>query len=191
MRSKPPRSDVRRLEAAGLWPRPRSRRAFRARDVPRRRSARCDAPVSRFRGSRLRRGARRATCGASRDAADDPCAGREAPALLRRAESRHRRSAAGAPARRPSRRREASATSCGRIESRYARTVRLAHLSLGVADQQRSRRFYETFFGFVCDGDPDREGCLHLTDADDFDLTLVARPNVSPSASLHFGIGGR
>jgi catechol 2,3-dioxygenase-like lactoylglutathione lyase family enzyme len=34
--------------------------------------------------------------------------------------------------------------------------VRLAHLSLGVADQQASRRFYETFFGFDCDGEPNR-----------------------------------
>jgi hypothetical protein len=57
-----------------------------------------------------------------------------------------------------------------------------------VADQQRSRRFYETFFDFDCDGEPDSEGCLHLTDAHDFDLTLVARPNVSPSPALHFGI---
>jgi catechol 2,3-dioxygenase-like lactoylglutathione lyase family enzyme len=54
--------------------------------------------------------------------------------------------------------------------------VRLAHLSLAVADQQRSRRFYQTFFGFDCDGNPDAEGCLHLTDVDDFDLTLAARP---------------
>jgi hypothetical protein len=29
---------------------------------------------------------------------------------------------------------------------------------------------------------------LHLTDADDFDLTLVAASGVSPSPSLHFGI---
>lgn len=36
--------------------------------------------------------------------------------------------------------------------------MRLAHLSLGVADQQASRRFYETFFGFDCDGEPDMEG---------------------------------
>jgi hypothetical protein len=50
-----------------------------------------------------------------------------------------------------------------------------------VADQQPSRRLYGTFFGFDCDGEPDNEGCLHLTDADDFDLTLVARPNVSLS----------
>jgi catechol 2,3-dioxygenase-like lactoylglutathione lyase family enzyme len=66
--------------------------------------------------------------------------------------------------------------------------VRLAHPSLAVADQQPSRRLYGTFFGFDCDGEPDNEGCLHLTDADDFDLTLVARPNVSPSPSIHFGI---
>src|SRR6266536_244171 len=67
--------------------------------------------------------------------------------------------------------------------------MRLAHLSLAVADQQRSRRFYETFFGFSCDGKADAEGCVHLTDMDDFDLTLVGRSTVSPPSSLHFGIG--
>jgi catechol 2,3-dioxygenase-like lactoylglutathione lyase family enzyme len=68
--------------------------------------------------------------------------------------------------------------------------MRLAHLSLSVGDQQRSRRFYETFFDFACDPEPDAEGCLHLTDVDGFDLTLAARPMVSPSSSpsLHFGI---
>jgi catechol 2,3-dioxygenase-like lactoylglutathione lyase family enzyme len=66
--------------------------------------------------------------------------------------------------------------------------MRLAHLSLTVADQQRSRRFYETFFGFACDGELDAEGCLHLADVDGFDLTLVAQATVSPSPSLHFGI---
>jgi catechol 2,3-dioxygenase-like lactoylglutathione lyase family enzyme len=65
--------------------------------------------------------------------------------------------------------------------------MRLAHLSLAVADRERSRRFYETFFGFDCSGEPDNEGCLHL-DAGDFDLTLVARPGVSAPRSLHFGV---
>jgi hypothetical protein len=44
------------------------------------------------------------------------------------------------------------------------------------------------FFGLGSDGKPDAEGCLHLTDADGLDLTLVARPVVSPSSSIHFGI---
>jgi hypothetical protein len=65
--------------------------------------------------------------------------------------------------------------------------VRLAHLSLGVADQQGSRRFYETFIGFDCDGEPDGEGCLHLTDAHGFDMTLAVKTDASPSRSLHFG----
>ena len=55
-------------------------------------------------------------------------------------------------------------------------------------DQQRSRRFCETFFEFGCAGALDTEGCLHLTDGHDFDLTLVAQPDVSPATSLHFGI---
>ena len=59
--------------------------------------------------------------------------------------------------------------------------MRLSHLSLPVADQERSRRFYASL-GFTSDGVPDGEGCLHLTDEGDFDLTL------SPSGSLHFGI---
>jgi catechol 2,3-dioxygenase-like lactoylglutathione lyase family enzyme len=67
--------------------------------------------------------------------------------------------------------------------------VRLAHLSLAVADQQRSRRFYETFFGLHSDGSLDAEGCLHLTDANGFDLTLVARSDSAPSPTFHFGIG--
>jgi catechol 2,3-dioxygenase-like lactoylglutathione lyase family enzyme len=65
--------------------------------------------------------------------------------------------------------------------------VRLAHLSLAVADQQRSRRFYEVFFGFECSGELDSDGCLHV-DAGDFDLTLVAQADVSPPRSLHFGV---
>jgi catechol 2,3-dioxygenase-like lactoylglutathione lyase family enzyme len=49
--------------------------------------------------------------------------------------------------------------------------VRLCHLSLAVTDPERSRRFYERYLGFACDGEPDAEGCLHLSDAEDFDLT--------------------
>ncbi len=66
--------------------------------------------------------------------------------------------------------------------------MRLCHLSLAVTEQARSRRFYERYFGFACDGEPDGEGCLHLTDADDFDMTLAPGPVVSPPSSLHFGI---
>jgi catechol 2,3-dioxygenase-like lactoylglutathione lyase family enzyme len=55
-------------------------------------------------------------------------------------------------------------------------------------DQQRSRRFYETYFGFACNGELDSEGCLHLKDADGFDVTLARRPDISPPSSLHFGI---
>jgi hypothetical protein len=50
-----------------------------------------------------------------------------------------------------------------------------------VTDQQRSRHFYETFVGLDCDAVPDGRGCVHLTDADGFDVTLVVRPDVSPS----------
>jgi hypothetical protein len=42
--------------------------------------------------------------------------------------------------------------------------------------------------GFVCNGELDSEGCLHLKDADGFDVTLARRLDVSPPSTLHFGI---
>ena len=65
------------------------------------------------------------------------------------------------------------------------------HLALAVVDQERSRRFYETYFGF--DAAPPRryeDGVLMLYDADGFTLALgrAAEPVVLPPF-LHFGIG--
>ena len=64
--------------------------------------------------------------------------------------------------------------------------MRFAHLSLGLANQQRSRRFYETFFGLDRDGGPDAEGRMHLMHFDGFDLTLAQRATVSLSRHVRF-----
>jgi catechol 2,3-dioxygenase-like lactoylglutathione lyase family enzyme len=65
------------------------------------------------------------------------------------------------------------------------------HLAIPVADQERSRRFYETYFGFGAE--PARrydDGVLMLYDAKGFALALgptdgpIARPTW-----MHFGVG--
>jgi catechol 2,3-dioxygenase-like lactoylglutathione lyase family enzyme len=64
------------------------------------------------------------------------------------------------------------------------------HLALPVSDQERSRHFYETYFGF--DAEPARRydgGVLMLYDADGFSLALG--PTEEPIALpgfLHFGV---
>ncbi len=63
------------------------------------------------------------------------------------------------------------------------------HLALAVADQDRSRRFYETYFGF--DAAAARtydDGVLMLYDADGFALALgrTGEPVLLP-AFFHFG----
>jgi catechol 2,3-dioxygenase-like lactoylglutathione lyase family enzyme len=64
------------------------------------------------------------------------------------------------------------------------------HLALAVTDQERSRRFYETYFGFGAQ--PARradDGVLMLYDADGFALALG--PSDGPvrlPAFLHFGV---
>jgi catechol 2,3-dioxygenase-like lactoylglutathione lyase family enzyme len=68
---------------------------------------------------------------------------------------------------------------------------RLKHLALAVFDQERSRRFYETYFGF--DARPPRrydDGVLMLYNRDGFSLALgqTDEPIRLPEF-LHFGIG--
>jgi catechol 2,3-dioxygenase-like lactoylglutathione lyase family enzyme len=64
------------------------------------------------------------------------------------------------------------------------------HLALAVTDQERSRRFYESYFGF--DARPARRydgGVLMLYDAEGFSLALG--PTDEPirlPAFLHFGV---
>lgn len=67
----------------------------------------------------------------------------------------------------------------------------MRHLALAVSDRERSRRFYETYFGF--DAAPAREyddGVLMLYDADSFALALgpTAQPIELPEF-FHFGKG--
>jgi catechol 2,3-dioxygenase-like lactoylglutathione lyase family enzyme len=66
----------------------------------------------------------------------------------------------------------------------------LKHLALAVHDQERSRRFYETYFGF--DAQPARrydDGVLMLYNAEGFSLALgpTDEPLVRPRF-LHFGV---
>ena len=64
------------------------------------------------------------------------------------------------------------------------------HLALAVADQERSRRFYERYFGFVAEAAPREDGVLILHDAAGFSLALgeVDEPIRLPPF-LHFGTG--
>jgi catechol 2,3-dioxygenase-like lactoylglutathione lyase family enzyme len=63
------------------------------------------------------------------------------------------------------------------------------HLALPVRDPQRSRVFYEKYFGFDAGRPQDDDGALVLRNADGFDLALepAKRKPVVPPA-LHFGI---
>jgi catechol 2,3-dioxygenase-like lactoylglutathione lyase family enzyme len=66
----------------------------------------------------------------------------------------------------------------------------MKHLALPVSDQERSRRFYETYFGF--DAEPARQydgGVLMLYNAEGFSLALG--PSAEPirlPAFLHCGV---
>jgi catechol 2,3-dioxygenase-like lactoylglutathione lyase family enzyme len=66
----------------------------------------------------------------------------------------------------------------------------MKHLALPVSDQERSRRFYASYFGF--DAEPPRRydgGVLMLYDADGFSLALG--PTDEPirlPGFLHFGV---
>lgn len=67
--------------------------------------------------------------------------------------------------------------------------MRLRHLALPVQDRERSRAFYETYFGFAAGpatAYPD--GTLIIRTADGFDLALHPDPGHGPApAFLHFG----
>jgi len=66
----------------------------------------------------------------------------------------------------------------------------MKHLALAVHDQERSRRFYETYLGF--DASPPRNydgGVLMLYNADGFSLALgPTDESITLPAFLHFGI---
>jgi catechol 2,3-dioxygenase-like lactoylglutathione lyase family enzyme len=67
------------------------------------------------------------------------------------------------------------------------------HLAIPVSDQERSRRFYETYFGFGAR--PARrydDGVLMLYDAKGFALALgLAEERIAPPTWMHFGLGMR
>ena len=66
----------------------------------------------------------------------------------------------------------------------------MRHLALAVSDQTRSRRFYETYFGFVAEPAPREDGVLILHDADGFSLALgEVRQAITLPPFLHFGTG--
>ena len=66
----------------------------------------------------------------------------------------------------------------------------MKHLALPVRDQERSRRFYEAYFGF--DAEPARrydDGVLMLYDAQGFSLALgPTEEDFSLPGFLHFGV---
>jgi catechol 2,3-dioxygenase-like lactoylglutathione lyase family enzyme len=66
----------------------------------------------------------------------------------------------------------------------------MKHLALAVTDQERSRRFYETYFGF--DAQPPRrydDDVLMLYNADGFSLALgPTNEEVRVPRFLHFGV---
>jgi catechol 2,3-dioxygenase-like lactoylglutathione lyase family enzyme len=62
------------------------------------------------------------------------------------------------------------------------------HLALAVADQARSRRFYETYLGFVPEEAPRPDGVLLLHDAAGFSLALgEVEGSIALPPFLHFG----
>ena len=69
-------------------------------------------------------------------------------------------------------------------------TAAMKHLALPVSDQERSRRFYETYLGFGAE--PARrydDDVLMLYDADGFSLALGhAQGPIELPAFLHFGV---
>jgi catechol 2,3-dioxygenase-like lactoylglutathione lyase family enzyme len=69
----------------------------------------------------------------------------------------------------------------------------MEHLAIPVRDQERSRRFYETYFGFGAR--PARrydDGVVMLYDANGFALALgLAEKTIAPPSWLHFGVGMR
>ena len=64
------------------------------------------------------------------------------------------------------------------------------HLALAVSDQERSRRFYETYLGFTAEPTPRLDGVLMLHDSEGFALALgETSESISLPTFLHFGTG--
>lgn len=67
--------------------------------------------------------------------------------------------------------------------------MRLTHLGLPVRDRERSRRFYETYFGFGAGPATEYlDGTLIIRSADGFDLALHEDPDPAADPDfMHFG----
>jgi catechol 2,3-dioxygenase-like lactoylglutathione lyase family enzyme len=64
------------------------------------------------------------------------------------------------------------------------------HLALAVTDQERSRRFYETYLGFDAEPAPRSDGVLMLHNASGFSLALgETDETIRVPRFLHFGAG--
>ena len=64
------------------------------------------------------------------------------------------------------------------------------HLALAVSDQDRSRRFYETYLGFEAEPAPREDGVLLLHNAAGFSLALgETGERIHLPEFLHFGAG--
>ena len=66
----------------------------------------------------------------------------------------------------------------------------MRHLALAVADRERSRRFYETYFGFDAGAREYDGGVVMLYNEDGFSLALgPTEETISLPQFLHFGVG--
>jgi catechol 2,3-dioxygenase-like lactoylglutathione lyase family enzyme len=64
------------------------------------------------------------------------------------------------------------------------------HLALAVSDQERSRRFYESYLGFRPEAEPRADGVLILHNEAGFSLALgETDEELRLPAFLHFGVG--
>lgn len=64
------------------------------------------------------------------------------------------------------------------------------HLALAVTDQERSKRFYETYLGFEAEPSPRSDGVLMLHNAAGFALALGETDEaIHLPEFLHFGAG--
>ena len=141
--------------------------------------------ISRSAGAGVRAGA-----AAGADGGADPLRRPRCRASGRRSTASRRRSAC---ARRSARRRSPSRSTrrCRRRASSRRRgssgpgssaraLADVDHLALAVSDQERSRRFYERYFGFTAEAEPREDGVLILHDAAGFSLALGADGRADP-----------
>jgi catechol 2,3-dioxygenase-like lactoylglutathione lyase family enzyme len=77
------------------------------------------------------------------------------------------------------------------IEQANTMPMRLIHLGLPVRDVERSRQFYETYFGFdQATAQRYQDGTVIIRNADGFDLALHVVEHVGELPEfLHFGFG--